>query len=97
MFIYNEPTSQCFECQEKENHLSDVKYWFRAVLDQLFGLEEFSRENLEHYTQELACYLNMKIPSQPLAVAEKKEVSKLMEEWKQFNNEYLKKLEKTGS
>lgn len=100
MFYYDEPPAECFECSEKENRLDDIKYWFRAVLDQLFGLEEFDAESLERYAEELAAYLDMKIPSQPLAVVRKNrtvEMAPMLDAWKSASVQYLKSLAKTGS
>lgn len=100
MFYYDEPPAECFECSEKENRLDDVKYWFRAVLDQLFGLEEFDAERLEQYAEELAAYLDMKIPRQPLAVIRKNrtvEMAPMLDAWKSASVQYLKSLAKTGS
>lgn len=103
MFLYDEPPAECFDCMEKENRMDDIKYWFRAVLDQLFGLEEFDAESLERYTEELAAYLDMKIPSQALAVVrknrtvEKISTTTVLEDWKQYNNQYLNNLAKTGT
>lgn len=100
MFYYDEPPAECFECSEKENRLDDVKYWFRAVLDQLFGVEEFDAKSLERYTEELAAYLDMKIPSQALAVVRKNrtvEMAPMLDAWKSASVQYLKSLAKTGT
>jgi hypothetical protein len=100
MVMYYEPSCECFECMEKENRIDDIKYWFRAVLDQLFGLEEFDAEQLERCTEELACYLDMKIPSQPLAVVRKNrmvDMAPVLEAWKQSSIQYLQNLANTGT
>ena len=70
MFYRDEPYAEeeCFECSEKENVLTDVSYWLRAVLDQLYGLEEFKADDLERYLEELAHVVKMKLPKFDLAV-----------------------------
>lgn len=71
MFLYDEPPVDCFECAEKENILGDVKYWFRAVLEQLYGVEKFNEVNLERYLEETCAYLGMSLPKRDLNVQEK--------------------------
>ena len=95
MFLYDEPPAEyeCIDCMEKENRLDDVKYWFRAVLDQLYGMEEFKAEDLKRYLEELSAYLSMKIPTHDLAVVRKDrtvELTPMLDAWKQANNQYLK-------
>jgi len=70
-YQYDEPYAEpeCFECSEKENKITDVMYWLRAVLDQLYGLEEFDAESLERYLEELTHVVDMKIPKLELAVS----------------------------
>ena len=102
MFLYDEPQAEyeCFECMEKENRIDDVKYWFRAVLDQLYGMEEFNKENLERYLEELSGYLNMKIPSTDLSVVRKNrtvDMTPMLDAWKNTNNQYLKSLVQIGA
>lgn len=107
MFLYDEPQAEyeCFECMEKENRLDEVKYWFRAILDQLYGAEEFNPEKLEDYLQELASYIGMS--GKPFlrtlsvtGVRKNRTVEKtteMLEEWKTLNNQYLTTLAKTGT
>lgn len=90
---YDEPSHECFECLEKENRIQDITYWFKAVTDQLYGREEFDAETLERYLDELAGYINTKLPSQKLAV----EPSPILENWKVINNHYLKSLASSGA
>jgi hypothetical protein len=100
MFFYDEPPSKCFECAQKENRIDDIKYWFRAVLDQLYGLEEFDTDSLERYAGEAAAYLDMKLPNKNLAVVRKNrtvDVQPMLDSWKSANNQYLKSLAKTGT
>jgi hypothetical protein len=102
MFLYDEPQAdhECFECMEKSNRLDDVKYWFRAVLDQLYGMEEFNAEDLERYVEELAAYLDMKIPKHELSVVRKDrtvDMTPMLEAWKNASHNYLKSLANTGT
>lgn len=98
MFRYeNEPPVECFECCEKANRIDEVKYWVNALLDQLYGIEEFSIENLESYLEELTFRLEMKLPNQRLAVVRKNRTDDILDSWKQFNNQYLNNLAKTGT
>lgn len=108
MYGWDEPYAEeeCFECSEKENQLTDVAYWLRAVVDQLYGLEEFSAENLEHYLDELAHVAKIKLPQLQLAVSTIREnptveranrttesnTSGLLNSWISANNQYLKSL-----
>jgi hypothetical protein len=100
MFTYYKEEEDCFDCCEKENRLGDVKYWFRAVLDQLYGKEEFNSEELERYLEELGGYLDMKVPSTQLSVVRKDrtvEMAPMLDAWKQASVQYLKNLAKAGS
>ena len=106
MFYYDEPPAECFECSEKENRLDDVKYWFQAIVDQLYGvMGEFDAEELDRYVQEAAAYLGMKMPTRggepiELAVVRKNrtvEMAPMLDAWKSASVQYLKSLAKTGS
>lgn len=107
-YQYNEPYAEpeCFACSEKENKITDVMYWLRAVLDQLYGLEEFDAECLERYLDELAHVVDMKLPKLELAVGSLRNsetvarenrttdtnFSVILNGWVEANNQYLKSL-----
>lgn len=102
MFLYEEPQAEyeCFQCNEKSNRLDDIKYWFRAVLDQLYGMEKFNAEDLQLYLEEMSAYLDMKIPSHDLVVVRKGctvDMTPILDIWKTTSNEYLKSLVKIGA
>lgn len=105
MYEWDEPYAEeeCFACSEKENKLTDVAYWLRAVLDQLYGLEEFNSESLEHYLDELAHVVQMKLPQLELAISKgetvvrksqttESNISVMLNSWISANNQYLKSL-----
>jgi hypothetical protein len=98
MYVYREnPPLECWECLQKDNRLGDVLYWFRAVIDQLYGNEEFDDLALEHYLNEVAGYLNIRLPEKSLAVTCKANSSlSEIEDWQQFNTNYFKELAKVG-
>ena len=100
MYMYSEEPYDCIACQAKDNQLQDARYWLRAVLDQLFGLEDFSQEVLFHYVEEFAHLLEIPLPNRDLTVVRKDrtvDITKVLGEWKDVNNQYLKNLAKTGS
>jgi hypothetical protein len=97
MFIYSEPPIECDDCLEKSNRLDDVKYWLRAILDQIYGLEEFDESKLENYLDELSGYLNMKLPVRDLVISRKQNKQDritYLDDWKQFNNNFLTAISK---
>lgn len=94
MFLHDE-YPECYHCNEKDKKISEIKSWTEAVLDQLFGLEEFDPEELELYLEELTYCLDMKIPRNSLAVKRKEkitDISPIVDSWKNLNNNYLKNL-----
>ena len=96
--LFDEPPCECMECLEKDNKMQDVRYWFRAVLDQLYGLEEFDLEFLQHSLEQLGACVEIKFPEKPLIVQEKKPetISEMLDAWKVYNKNYLKSLAPTG-
>jgi hypothetical protein len=101
VFSYHddEPYSQapCYSCREKEDTLKEISYWFRAILDQLYGREKFSLEDLETYLDELAHHLHLNLPKEKLQLAMKPSslplpFSQELQSWKDFNQQYLKSL-----
>ena len=100
MCYYNEPPPECFNCEEKDDKMKEIKYWFQAVLSQLYGEEDFSLSSLEYYLDEVAHSLGMRLPSQALRVEGKTNVvsmDTLLKQWQTSVNEYANKLLKTGS
>jgi hypothetical protein len=93
----------CQGCLESELQTKDLKYWYKAILDQVFGLEEFNEGNLLTYLEEMAFVLEMKLPEGKLAIAPEAQektydISKQLEAWKKFNNQYLfQQYTKTGA
>jgi hypothetical protein len=99
MFLQIEPCD-CFDCMEKENRLDDIKYWFKALTDQIFGIEDFDSETLSYYVNELTLRLGIDFPKSPVSVVRKDhtiDIDKMIDVWKHFNNQYLANLEKTGT
>ena len=98
--MYLQDDEECFGCLEKDNRIDDIKYWFRAVLDQLFGVETFDTNQLYFYLEELAQRLGIDTPEPPLAVVRKNQttdVTQVLNAWRNFNYQFLKELQKTGS
>ena len=99
MYVYSDHHDECHECQKQDNQLREARYWLRAICDQLFGLENFKEEDLFHRLEEMAFVLDIPLPDRDLAVVRKErtvDFNKLLHEWKEVNNEYLKNLH-TGS
>jgi hypothetical protein len=98
MYLYSD-SHNCFDCQSKDNQIQDARYWLRAILDQLFGLGDFNKDLLFNSLEEMAHLLDVSLPDRDLSVVRKErtvDFSKLLEEWKKANNDYLKNLH-TGS
>jgi hypothetical protein len=97
MYCLNDnPQPDCDECLESTKLIRDVKYWFQAVLDQIYDKEDFSAEELERYLDEMAGCLDMKLPAAVIAVDREKSESTLLDEWKTFNNKFLNSLNTVG-
>lgn len=94
--IYHEDF--CSYCREKESILTDVTYWFKAVLDQIYGMEDFDEAEFERYLDELAHVLHIKLPKQKLKLTSKVCATvptlkfEFLNEWMKANNQYLKSL-----
>ena len=124
MYMYqDEPycEEECYACTEKEQTIKDVKYWFQAVLDALYCSKaelddlfcQYEEGDLEYYLEELAGYLNMKLPQKEIQVIRKNRTTELsgnsgkleqplsitymLDSWKEANNSYLKSLTYTGA
>ena len=97
MYLYDDPPPECFNCLEKDNQLDDIKYWFTAILDQLFGLEDFNAQDLKWYINEITLSLGMKCPEKALSVVRENRTVEALDAWKRFNNQYLNNLAKTGT
>ena len=108
MYLQTETAPECDTIGFKEKYwrLGEVKYWVQAIIDQLYGIEAFAEEDLDRYIQELCCCIDMRIPRRAskrmdLVVERKSQAASiddsLLETWKQFNNQFLKSLNNTGS
>lgn len=98
-FYSDEPPVECWQCDEKNNKIDDIKYWFRAVLEQLYGQEEFDAKSLENCLDELSGFLDMKLPKQQLAVVGhvRDDMSQLLDGWQKYNKEFFNQLAKVGA
>lgn len=91
------PDVFCYECEEKEGTINEIKYWFQAILTLSYRKashldEEFERE-LECYLDELALRLGIKLPKTDIQLARKPspqvKADTMLDIWKSFNQDYL--------
>lgn len=86
-----------YQCNENKQLVKDLRYWMQAILDQLYGKEEFNVEDLENALDEMVHYLGLKLPMGELQVKLKESsITKhpMLGDWINFNNEYLKQIAK---
>lgn len=89
MYLYNEPPPECYYCDQKDDQILDIKYWFIALTDQLYGKEKFDDLQLEHCLVNLANCVGARLPELPLAISKKQDI---LEVWKSYNTQHLKSL-----
>lgn len=91
------PSHYCYDCDEKEGILNEIKYWFNALLTLSYQKplaleEEFERE-FEIYLEELACCIGQKIPKRDIQLARKinpqLRADLMLEEWVSYNQQHL--------
>lgn len=101
MYIFDEVEPDCFSCDQKENKLTDIKYWLIHLVDQLYSEKPIDAEELERSLEEVCNIVDVSIPNRPLNFDPPKDFSEhikeyeplnSVEEWVRFNNQYLKQL-----
>lgn len=94
MCIYEEESyyKECLDCQCKDAIIDDAKYWFKAILNHLYGKKELNLEDLERCLDELGMQLDVRIPENDLQINGKFLPEDVIDEWKKFNTVYLQHL-----
>ncbi len=103
MYMYEDDQygSKCFECEEKQNKLNDVKYWIKYIIDQLYSDDELNELELENFLEELCAVVDTKVPIKamtiqraPIAKVEYHPITKPfdMQAWVEWNKNHLKQL-----
>lgn len=98
MYFY-EPNNECCDCELKDAALTDIKYWFKRVVDQLYATDKLNTEDLENCLDELAYQLQAKIPEHAIQISRSYqekiipiEMAAEMNLWKKWNTQFLKDL-----
>jgi len=105
MRFFNEPNDErfCGLCDDKDKNLESMKEWFKKTLEMLYEGNKLDEGDLEHCLDEVAYHLGMKIPETEIQVMRKEKkiyphpVLQAVDEWKQLNNQYFKKLNNVTS
>ena len=101
MYIFDEIEIDCFSCDQKDNKLTDIKYWLIHLVDQLYSEKPIDAQELERSLEEVCHIVDVSIPDRPINISQHKDFSEnikeykplnSVEEWVRFNNEYLKQL-----
>ncbi len=94
-----EPEYECRECDEKDRKIYDAKDYLVSIVHKLYSKDTLDVYELENDLDELCHALGVKLLPGELQIqrkSEKKEeivqLFKPIEEWKEFNNYYLKQL-----
>lgn len=90
----------CFDCEENQKKISDLKYWFKSVLDQLYSNESLDLHDLENCLDEVAHLLHMRLPKKDLEIQRAERLPEhafsnvkridILPIWVEWNNNYLK-------
>ena len=100
---YYEPycEKECSGCQDKKTELKDIKYWMKALVEQLYSKEKLDYLDCEQCIEEICSVVDVKIPEGELTIDRKQGVKATyhpmlkefdVEGWKSWNNNYLKQL-----
>jgi hypothetical protein len=57
-----EPEFICYQCEERDKKIDEVRDFFSGVLDQLYTPGRYNSEIMEHCIEELCEYLDIKMP-----------------------------------
>jgi hypothetical protein len=92
-----EPTYQCSDCEPVEQKLNDAKEYLEAVVDMLYSKQPLDRGLLESNLDELCALIGIKIGVGELQVQRTNKQPTVqpifsIEDWKSYNNKYLKQL-----
>jgi hypothetical protein len=96
MNMYEEDYSQlkeCWGCEEKENTLEDLKYWFKCLLSHLYDSLPLDLDEIERSLEEIGSLLEIKVPVSPIfPIHAVSPPVKDTHEWVKWNVDYFKKL-----
>lgn len=91
MFFYQEPPPECLNCMDVKDKFDSLAYWFQAIVDQIYGNEEFNANQLADFCAEMTTHLNVKIPNKTVAIAacQQPKLDHMLNGWKEYNQRYL--------
>jgi|ERR1051325_500866 hypothetical protein len=84
-----EPDYECSACDEKQKRLENAQEFFTGVAEMLYGKTNLNIDDLDNMMEELAGYLDVKLPEGDNILRKNSDV---LQDWVKFNNNYLKKL-----
>lgn len=79
-------------CEDQQETIDSIKAFFQGVIENLYGINKLNLVHLEDCLDEIAGYLDMKLPQGNLQVRAIIPTNHLLEEWKVLNNVYLSSL-----
>lgn len=86
---------ECEKCDEKDNQLSDIKYWLLYLIEQLYSSDPLNINECERTLEELCAVVKVNLPARDIAIERKSyfptQISYL-QDWQTFNKQYLKEL-----
>jgi len=87
---YDDVCDECGHCKEYSTEKDYAADFMKGILDHLYGDKALDLKNLEHCLEELAHILQVKFPEKDLTI--RRETPKFLQEWVNFNNNYLKQI-----
>ena len=96
-----EPDYECSACDEKEQTLDSAKEFLESLVEMLYSKEALDLNLFENHLDELCHQLDVKIGAGDLQIQRSKTTSihtilPIVEQWKTYNNQYLKQLAHTN-
>ncbi len=85
---------ECKACEGKENVLDVAKEFLESIVDMLYSKQPLDASEFECQLEELCYQLNVKMGDE-LQIERKQKrsvIEPLIQEWQQFNNQYLTQL-----
>lgn len=99
MYYYDEPDTErpCIECEDKDQQINDITYWFEALLDLAYSKNSLDEVELENCLGEMAAFLGKRLPKRDIQIARKtssnpRKVEVMLEYWKDANTQYFNNL-----
>lgn len=89
---------ECYQCEEKDSQIKDVKYWLEAIIEHLYSLDISYVDDFEFCLDNLACSVGLKIPESKIKLPKQKIVpnqrnfDEEINWWKVMNQNHLRQL-----